>query len=447
MDMVRVCALRRGITGLGLLAALSSCGTSSDPPLTQPSLMFTTTTVAPLGDEYDGPAVVERSVSGELVIAYAPDTMAGGTLPRHTTIQHVGSFVLPVGAQVWLRKSPIVILPAVGKEAPVTSLEVRTKQDGPLLLGDVNSPDAARLAAVAHIMVPMQVTGTASRPHTDACIKGTLTTTTFAVQADVPTSITDGETLVARIGGIDYELGLSAWQFDFKGRSTRCSDWDPYGSFQLSVRAHDLAPLVSTLDLGLGPACALGNDPLKEVTVGLSSRGDNELVVGPRYDGPVVYMKRGSEEGFDCFDFSTPGLAALPGSPAPFVEACVPPGTLAEPARGAELWATFPQFGVGVLRQANRGDLIAASIIYTEDAVGSAATSQALGLPVDVRQGCAYAERYWDLPPTQYHLREVAFGAPSPVVVGSQQHGVVSSGATSYDVWVGDNGTITLLAQ
>jgi hypothetical protein len=62
--MVSACALRRGIGGLGLLAALSSCSgdakNQSWPPL--PGLFFTTTTMAPNGDSYDGPAVVERSV-------------------------------------------------------------------------------------------------------------------------------------------------------------------------------------------------------------------------------------------------------------------------------------------------------------------------------------------------------------------------------------------------
>jgi hypothetical protein len=438
--MVSACALRRGIGGLGLLATLSSCG-ASDPPLIEPSLMLTTSTLAPLGDEYDGPAVVERSVAGELVLAYAPDSMAGGTLPRHTTIENVGAFLFPVGAQVWLTKNPVVVVPQFGKEDPVTSLAVRTKENGPLLLGVVTTPDAARLAAIA--LVPMQVKGTTSRAHSDQCASGTLTTTTFDVQGDMPTAITDAETRVARIDGVDYDLGLVARQFDFAGSSARCSDYGPYAWFQLSVRAHDLAPLVATLDHGQGPACALGNDQLEDVSIGLFN-----VELGSTYDGPVFYMKRGTQEGFDCFDFSVPGLAATPGLPPPIVEACVPTGALAEPNRGEERWATIPRMEIAVLRQANRGDLIAASIVTAGENVSSAEISQALGLPVDVHPGCAYAE--FDSGTgalSQYQLREAAFGAPSPVVVGSQHRGVVSTGATDYDVWLWDSGAITLLVQ
>jgi hypothetical protein len=263
------------------------------------------------------------------------------------------------------------------------------------------------------------------------------------VQADVPISITDGETRVARIGGIDYDLGLVANRFDFPDSANKCSDYGSSGWFQLSMRAHDLAPLVSTLDLGQGPACALGNDTLADVSVGLFNVDSSS-----RYDGPVFYTKRGSVEGFDCFDFVVPGLAAIPGLEPPTVEACVPPGTLAEPTRGKEFWATVPRTEIGVLRQANRGDLIAASIVISGDNVTSAQITDALGLPVDVHPGCAYAE--FDTGATalyQYHLREAAFGAPSSIVLGSQQHGVVSSGATVADVWLWDSGAITLLAQ
>lgn len=444
--MVNACASRQGIGGVILLATLSSCGTSKDPPPAQPSLFFTTSTLAPPGDEYDGPAVVERSTALELVLAFAPDSAAGGTLPRHTTIENVDAPLFPVGAQVWLKKNPVVeVVSAFGGQAPISSLEVRTNQDGALLLGRATSPDADRLAAIASALIPMQVQRTASRPFSDDCGSGTLTTTTFDVSADSPVAISDSDTRIARVSGVDYDLGLVARQLDVKGPSIRCSDYGSSSWYQISVRAHDLAPLISTLDHGQGPLCALGNDTLESVSVGLYN-----VDLGAGYDGPVFYAKRGAQEGFDCFDFSVPGLAAIAGLPAPIVEACVPPGALAEPAKGTELWATIPRIELGVLRQANRGALIAASIVTDTGNGGLSSTdiSQALGLPVDVHPGCAYAE--FDSGATalyQYHLREVAFGAPSPVVVGSQQRRVITNGATSYDVWLWDSGSIAVVAQ
>jgi len=443
--MARGCwSLRRGVGALGLVTALSSCGASDDhSPLAQPSLMFTTSTLAPDGDPYDGPAVVERSTAGELVLAFAPDPTTGGTLPRHTTIQNVGPTLFPVGAQVWLKKNPLIVPAGFGTPVPVSSLSVLTEQDGTLLLGVGNAPDASSLIGTA--LVPLQVKATASRSHSDACASGTLTTTTFDVAADSPLALGDADTRVARIGGIDYDLGLAARRFDFEVSSATCSDYGPYGWFQLSVRAHDLAPLIATLGRGETPACALGNDTLEDVSIGLFN-----VEQGVAYDGPVAYAKRGALEGFDCFDFSVPGLAATPGLDSPIVEACVPPGALAEPTRGQEFWATIPRIELGVLRKGIHGDLIAASIVTSSGNASSSEISQALGMPVDVHPGCAYADyNSYNSGPVlyQYHLQEAAFGAAPAATLGSQQHGVVSNGATDYDVWVWDSGAVTILAR
>ena len=157
-------------------------------------------------------------------------------------------------------------------------------------------------------------------------------------------------TRIARVGGVDYDVGLVARSFDYKQPTGQCFDAGPYAWFQLSVRARDLAALVSTLELGQAPACALGNAEPEDVLVGLYN-----VITAPdiSYDGPVLYARRGAREGFDCYDFDVFDVPGLAGSPPPTVEACVPPGTLAEPAVGTELWATIPR-GTSWARYARR---------------------------------------------------------------------------------------------
>lgn len=75
--------------------------------------------------------------------------------------------------------------------------------------------------------------------------------------------------------------------------------------------------------------------------------------------------------------------------------------------------------------------------------VTSSELSDVLGMPVELRPECLYAEFDYADVLYEHQLLEVAFGTPVPVVVGSQQHAVVSTGATEYDVWVQDGKGIT----
>jgi hypothetical protein len=432
---------------VGLAVALSSCGPSfggSEPP--PPSLSFTTSTLGPISGAYDGPAVVERSTASDLVLAFDPDPATGGTLPRHTTIQGVGPALLPVGARVWLKKDPSVEAVSTTEGAPrkPSLLSVRTAKDGTLLLGVASGSDASSITGTG--LLPMQEKGKSSRAHTSACARGTLVTTAFAVQGDTTVVITDGETRVARVGGVDYDVGLAARSFDAATLNPSCADYGPYSWFQVSVRAHDLAALASALEVAQPPTCALGNAALEGVSIALF-----DVPSDVTYDGPVFYAKRGEQEGFDCFLFNTQGLTATaPGLPPPQVQACVPPGALAEPAAGEEFWATV-QTAVATLRKANRGDLIAASILLESSAgtTSSAQIGDALGMPVDTHPGCDYADLNQTAGGTltTYRLREVAFGAPPPVVVGSQAHAVVPIGGVDSDVWVWDSGAFSIVAR
>lgn len=53
--------------------------------------------------------------------------------------------------------------------------------------------------------------------------------------------------------------------------------------------------------------------------------------------------------------------------------------------------ATIPTIELAILRKANRGDLVAASIVTSSNNVSSSQISQALATPVDLHPGCEYA--------------------------------------------------------
>src|SRR6185436_4782801 len=163
------------------------------------------------------------------------------------------------------------------------------------------------------------------------------------------------------------------------------------------------------------------------------------------------YTKRVTDglEGYDCFEFRVPGLAATSGLPPPVVQTCATPGVFAEPAAGEEFWATIPRIELATLRKANRGDLVAASVVLSTGNVTSAQLNQALGIAVDPHPGCEYAN-YNDAVSGNlvvYRLQEVTFGASPSVVVGSRGHAVVPIDGVDCDVWVWDSGSITIVAR
>src|SRR5262245_57231592 len=100
--------LRIRLSALALVVALSSCGGTSTEDAPYPSLYLTSTTMGPAGGVYEGPAVVERSTRGDLVLAFDGDPSKGSTLPRHLQVRNLGPTALPVGAKVWLKKDPAV---------------------------------------------------------------------------------------------------------------------------------------------------------------------------------------------------------------------------------------------------------------------------------------------------------------------------------------------------
>jgi hypothetical protein len=104
---------------------------------------------------------------------------------------------------------------------------------------------------------------------------------------------------------------------------------------------------------------------------------------------------------------------------------------------------------MAVLRKANRGDLIAASISTANGDTTSTEISNALGVPVDMHPGCEYANfNTSDGSDLQtWRLQEVAFGASPAIVVSSQQSAVVPIGGVDCDVWVWDSGGITIVAK
>lgn len=399
---------------------------------------------------YEGPAIVERSVSngtsGELVLAFQPAAADGGApdggsdggalnagavgaLPLHLFISDLPTkAIFPLGTRVWLTWD-------AGSRggfgpAPPFSYSVRDRKDGRLLL-------AAARPAEASLFAPLTFDDekvTCETPYDDGCAAGTVTYSSFDVHGDATVTIDDGQTATVKAGGVDYTVELMSGHYDLASKFLCQFYIGPSQGLGLSATVTDTTPLARTLDVGAPIACAIENADLKQVIF-------NPPGVGPGagYQGKVVYSKRGFSYPLNCFDFTTV-IAQGTGATA-VMEFCVSPGLFPEPAAGQEFWVTMTSDGVAAaLKDATGGTLLLASAspAVPLDATTAAELANVLGIPVGVRQRCPYA------PGTT--LSEMTLGAASPIVIGPFGHATVPIGSKSDDAWLTQGGQTLYLS-
>jgi len=386
------------------------------------------------GPPYDGPAIVERTASDGLVLAFfpavsapadggAPDAGAVGPLPRHAKISGLGALpTLPLGARVWLHK------PATGNVAakpfypPRTYFTVRDKQDGRLLFGTWYGADSV-FAPLTFQDGPTSCTGAWS----DSCARGTAVYKTTVVRGDTETTIADDETRTVRAGGVDYDVTIQSKQVSVA--SVNCADYfEPYDQgFTVSVRAKDLAPLLAGLEVGAPIACASANDEIQDIPFDFS--GFSSALP---FSGEAFYAGRRLAYGdqYECFDFTTV-------DPAIKVAFCRSPGVWPAPAVGQQFWTDATDDFTASLRDSKQGPLVFATAFEATplSAQGSADLEKVLGFHVEARKSCTYGYGPTDASePTS--IWELALATTPPVVVKTGGHAVVSIGTKSYDLWV-----------
>jgi hypothetical protein len=385
----------------------------------------------PGGAPYDGPAVVERSTTNELVLAFSPtdasrpDGGAAGDLPLHAFIAASNLPVFPLGARVWLYKSAAGDQFNAFSAPPATTIAVRDKKGGHLILGAGYPPDGTALIPYA-----VSAGGQCTTAYSDECAKGTAVYSSLDVQGDSTVTIADNETRTVRAGGVDYDVTVMARKIDAK--TINCTDYFTYDGVAMDVRAKAPAPLIAGLEAGAPIACARGNDVVQTVYSTFYA-----VSLGTSYDGKAFYVKRADIPGADCYQFSVEGVASETPPEKPFVEFCAPVGLFPEPTVGQEFWATLSSYDITALRGPNRGPLLLASVFASApfDADTSTRAQQVLGVPVEARLGCVYAQPAGPGTMPEY-LWEVALGATSPGIIKTDAHTVVTVAGQSYDAWM-----------
>lgn len=190
------------------------------------------TTVGPQGGVYEGPATIERSWTDELVIAFQP---SGMTTPMHAMLTGADPLpVLTVGAQVWLSKNPAgdPVDQPIYYPPPSWSVAVRDAQGGRLLIGAAYNPTGTIASPV-----PLGNTiGMCTTTDPDGCNSGgKITYSTVDVLGDATVTIADGQTATVAIGGVDYDVRISA-AWPVAGPSAHCGDWQPIGGVAVDAR-------------------------------------------------------------------------------------------------------------------------------------------------------------------------------------------------------------------
>jgi hypothetical protein len=381
-------------------------------------------------EPFDGPAIVERSASKELVLAYAP-----APLPSHLSIVGLTRTPkLPLGTKVWLSMgihSGPATAPFPGG-VPKYWLAVHDREGGHLLLGAGYSPPPSLLAPLTFADGRVTCSGS----YSDYCGSGTATYSSVAVHGDATVFVDDGQTRTVRADGLEYEVAVMSRTIELTNRSPGCAG--PGDGFAVDVQAKDLSSLGATLDVGPPIACARGNAEVESVAFSLS-----EIASGTPYDGPVVYKDRRVSGASECFTFTTE-LEVGAGRFAP-IEFCAPPGRFRQPTVGQEFWATTTSFRLGALKSPNGGTLLLGTAFLDtslKEPTGAQLES-VLGIRVQPRVKCTYATKPDG---SKSSLWEVVLGETAPVVVETSGHALVSIGTGTYDVWMAE-GSLSFVAR
>jgi hypothetical protein len=401
-----------GISGTGDGAAGAACGTHA-PFGTQ----MRASTIGSLKGAYEGPATVERSTTDDLVLAFLP---AGRKLPLHATLTGLNPMpLLPLGAQVWLSKSPAGDAPyGTSGGPPAWSFAVRARQGGRLLLAAVFR--ASDLNPSPILIDNPTAACTTTDP--EFCSKGGMIDyNTVDVHGDTTVVIGDSQTATVPIGGVDYDVRVSA-QMPVKGTGTvGCADYVAVGGISVDIRAHDLASQAASLNVGSVPACARGNDLSRNVSVGITD-------AQPPYDGPIFYRRRFPDQP-NCFLFDTV-------APPAQIYVCAAPDLFSEPAPGQEFMAIVPNYFVGALRGPQHGPLVlaVASAPAPFSATDAAIIEQTIGIGMQAQARCDYAN-LGESGSSATSLWDLVFATTPTTRLATETVGTVPIAGVNHHVW------------
>lgn len=374
---------------------------------------------------YQGPATVERSTLEELILDF-PVSSDGTELRRVSWQSAAGMPQFPVGAQVWLDKSPAGPLQyVVYRPSPGFAISLKTAKDGRVLIGAAFNAIGSGLPSFSAV-------------DDDACVERysscresydkSVTYQSVKVEADEPVVIGDSQTATIQLDGAVYDAYATSRLVE----SGDCaSDYFPPDGISLELRAQDLSELVAQLEIGeLPSSCNQGNDPSGDVSFFTSG------VVPNPFEGKIVFRNVGevvNDSRSLLFDF-----VDLEGATdtTNFVFRA-PVDSVAAPEPGTEFWVSFGG-GLMALRQSEQGKLIA--VTGDVDALGVPASAtqleQWLGVAVTAEKGCAYANGNTRGEPATISLSELSFATEPAVRAMTGKRTLLELDGATYEVWV-----------
>jgi hypothetical protein len=365
-------------------------------------------------------------VDGELQLFFDANAGAGGSGGaggattsgyRRVRIHGIGAMpVFPLGAKVWLAKSQDLDRVHLGSPEPPHAFSIRSRQGGPLLLGEAYNAftDAASPVEISTVSAICSYVSSA-----DSCTPGaTISYSSLTVVGDAPVVVRPGEPGAITLQGQAYDVRANAIATGAFSGPTTCADSPPANYVSLDIRARQLDNLVAGLEVGPLPACRNGNEPDHHLNIGGSFT--------TMYEGVVSYKGRdASVPGSYLFDI--PGIAPVAGRPPPELHIDGAADLLPEPAVGQSFWFSY-RFGVQVLRETQNGPLVLAYVHGSVHAGAPTPVGVHLGISVGAEEACSYTDTV--------KLWEVVFFTTPAVRVPSGTIGAFTTGGRNYRVWV-----------
>ncbi|HKO94512.1 MAG TPA: hypothetical protein VJU61_25335, partial [Polyangiaceae bacterium] len=334
-----------------------------------------------LGDlpaAYEGPAVVERSTTGNLRLAFQPSLTpdagaTGSSLPAHLGISGLSPMPLfPLGARLWLSQNSLRT-PSTEPSAP-SSFWLRDREGGRLLFGAAwgSSSELGAPVALDHR------TRVCDEPLSKVCAEPRVFYSELDVHGDTTLRIGDSETANLSIGGFEYEVRVTARE-EPDAPHRYCGVYAKNEGVSLELQAKDLQQLIAQLEVGELPACVESNGEYGGTVIQVDS-----LYGQSSYEGRAVYQYRADTPWQECLHFGEVDAPLTTSGSPPSLDICSSERSLPQPSSEQEWWVVRPRAGLVAVREAQGGALLYANALVSAsaDAADAALVEATLGLAV-----------------------------------------------------------------
>jgi len=385
---------------------------------------------------FSGPAVVERSTSSDLVLAFEFPAAAAGAPPIISHLAVTGLSPMPriaVGKRVWLERDEGGGTGSSFGAPPASSFRVTDEQAGKLLLGTTSTNSTFSTTGAA----PLRVVGLHDRC-TERLSSCQYTWKAVEVAADETVLLEPGKPTEVMLDGGAYNAVAFASKHGVCG-----ADDVALESVYVSVVARDVEAMAADLPLAEPPACSQYNDVDSSTSFTLYG-----VSVSTDYAGPVVYKSSGVQGSWTEHEFDTPELVPLPGAQASlgledWSNDFLPPQV------GTTLYFESRSFMAGALLTEKGGAPVFVTAITFEpfDDAMLATLSGWLGVAVAFQRSCDYTNVEAIDGTKVLPLWQANLGTKPPTVVHTGERTRFDIGGRAYEAYVGGVDAITFTVR